>query len=42
MGIVVDAISGSDIARVVTLNIVGALDLSGKGVNDFLTSSRHP
>jgi hypothetical protein len=38
MGIVVDAISGSDIARVVNLNINGAVDLSDKGVNDFFNT----
>jgi len=38
MGIVVDAISGSDIAQVVRDNIDGALDLSGKGVNDFFNA----
>lgn len=35
MGIVVDAISGADIANVVNSNIDGALDLSGKNCCDF-------
>jgi hypothetical protein len=36
MGIVVDAISGKDIAEVVKLNIETAIDLSDKGVQAFL------
>lgn len=38
MGIVVDSISGRDIAAVVNDNIKGALDLSGKRCGDFFDS----